>query len=1053
MRGALGQSPLLAGSLGRWALTAMLCLLAPQAARGASLYDPALEYRTVSTERFAVHYPSGAFNLAVRVGRLSEEVLRADAALLQFMPRGTIDIVLTDTSDAANGSAEVLPHNCLRLYLAAPSDLDGLNAHDDWLRMLITHELAHIVDIDHTEGIAGGMRRVFGKLISFNGSVPQYLSEGVAVWTETKLTDFGRGRSSYVDTVLRMAALDNKFIQLDQAHILFARYPMGSAAYYYGGRFHLYLSQRLGDDAVAALHTFYASQPIPWLYYFGAKRVFGKSLPALWRDFAADETRFAREVAQDVAARGITKSTCLFAHAGTLLGARYEPDSQGIVFSQASPEDGVSARRWRPAMGPRKSERLFRDTLSSRIAFDPLRRGDFLYAMASITNRFDSFADLFVYDAAKKRRTRLRDETAPKVPLRARHPAWRPDGAQVAFVQTKMQQSWLSVADIVRRPDGRVEPALRVRTLVPPAGEMQQASPAYSPDGRTLALSTFFGAGLRDIVLIDVHSGRLVRRITHDTAQDGNPVWSQDGRFVLYESDLQGISDLYAFEVATGRTFRVTQVVGGAFQPDVSPDGRKILFRQATGDGFALHEMLFEPARWQPIAYCPDLPRGDVRARRAPPLPAAAPMGGPSPPSEAAAGDPSAASVEAVGPAEGWQHEPFPPAAAREDEPRLALTAKESEGPYRPGRGLKPWGDNWLLVPDVYIYNNAPGIGLSTFAADSLQRHSYAAGVGGIWGVPRPSVSLGYANNVWLPTYSITGGLSNTPYRLATGRMVESSTLGGASVSWPWRRRHAVAVSYNFEHRWLQGIVPAGWPRGRFASLAASYSYGFIRNFPFSISYEAGHTFRLGAQAYARAVGGQYDQVVLSLDTRHFLPNPWLANHVLALRLVGNWAVGPDSVQKFFLYGTQAASFFTAQSTRLLPLRGFLPQYGVGAPSPGDGLAAAYAEYRFPLWHVQRGLFSWPLFFEHLHAAVFADAGNTLTLSPSADAKAVDSTASQFIRHLWVSAGAEVRLDLSLAWEVPLTLRVGLAQPMVARGVRVVDRAGPRIYFDVGTLF
>src|SRR5947207_1580040 len=111
-------------------------------ALGAGPYDPALTYRTIESPHFAVHYPPGARNLAVRVSRMAETVLQRDAELFGFMPEGQIEVVLTDSSDDANGSAQVLPKNIIRLYLAAPTELTGLSSYDDWLQILLTHEIA-----------------------------------------------------------------------------------------------------------------------------------------------------------------------------------------------------------------------------------------------------------------------------------------------------------------------------------------------------------------------------------------------------------------------------------------------------------------------------------------------------------------------------------------------------------------------------------------------------------------------------------------------------------------------------------------------------------------------------------------------------------------------------------------------------------------------------------------------------------------------------------------------------------------------------------------------
>ena len=273
----------------------IICLWAANA-MAAGAYDPALKYRTVTSERFAVHYPPGARNLGLRVSRLAEEILLRDAALFGFMPEGPIDIVMVDNTDEANGFAQVLPKNTIHIYLSAPTELAGLSSYEDWLRILLTHEIAHICDLDQSWGFTRALRTVFGKYVQWNGYTPQFLSEGVAVYTETRLTETGRGRSSYVEMMLRMAALDDRFLHIDQANVFFPDWPGGNVAYFYGGRFHLWLADQFGRDKVANLHHTLAAQWIPYVYYFGAHMALGDSLPSLWNQWRQDELTYAQEV-------------------------------------------------------------------------------------------------------------------------------------------------------------------------------------------------------------------------------------------------------------------------------------------------------------------------------------------------------------------------------------------------------------------------------------------------------------------------------------------------------------------------------------------------------------------------------------------------------------------------------------------------------------------------------------------------------------------------------------------------------------------------------------
>jgi WD40 repeat protein len=71
------------------------------------------------------------------------------------------------------------------------------------------------------------------------------------------------------------------------------------------------------------------------------------------------------------------------------------------------------------------------------------------------------------------------------------------------------------------------------------------SNPALSPDGKQLAVGVGdVSARLRDIWVYDlVRGGR--RRVTLDPADDYNPTWSPDGRYIAFSSNRRGRRDIY----------------------------------------------------------------------------------------------------------------------------------------------------------------------------------------------------------------------------------------------------------------------------------------------------------------------------------------------------------------------------------------------------------------------------------------------------------------------------------------------------------------------------
>ena len=111
---------------------------------------------------------------------------RAYAALSRELapPRGRIDLVLTDDADYSNGYAIVSPTNRIVIFATPPIEHAGLRFNEDWLELVIIHELAHIFHLDRTRGAWRVAQTLFGRAPSLfpNAYSPSWLIEGLAVY-------------------------------------------------------------------------------------------------------------------------------------------------------------------------------------------------------------------------------------------------------------------------------------------------------------------------------------------------------------------------------------------------------------------------------------------------------------------------------------------------------------------------------------------------------------------------------------------------------------------------------------------------------------------------------------------------------------------------------------------------------------------------------------------------------------------------------------------------------------------------------------------------------
>ena len=228
----------------------------------ASLFDPALRFRTVRTEHFIVYFHQGAQPIAMRLAPIAEETWRALAKPLGVTPPPMTHVVLADQTELANGYATPLPRDEIVIYTAWPGGADMLGATDDYLRVVFTHEFTHIVHLDRSKGYARGIRTVFGRsLFAFpNAFLPQWQIEGLAVFEESAVTGGGRLHAGDFRAIVGEAARERSLEPLDRINGGLTDWPGGGGAYAYGLGFHQYLANRFGDDSFGKLAESTAGQ-------------------------------------------------------------------------------------------------------------------------------------------------------------------------------------------------------------------------------------------------------------------------------------------------------------------------------------------------------------------------------------------------------------------------------------------------------------------------------------------------------------------------------------------------------------------------------------------------------------------------------------------------------------------------------------------------------------------------------------------------------------------------------------------------------------------------
>lgn len=143
-------------------------------------------------------------------------------------------------------------------------------------------------------------------------------------------------------------------------------------------------------------------------------------------------------------------------------------------------------------------------------------------------------------------------------------PAWSPDRKKLAFVGYHHGRSAIFV-------DTLATGQLRKMTDAPGIN----GAPAWSPDGRLLAVALSQGRGDTDLYVINIATGQR-HQLTSGHAINTEPDFSPDGKTIAFTSDRGGTPQVYTIPVNGGAATRITFQGKQNLRPRYSPDGKTL---------------------------------------------------------------------------------------------------------------------------------------------------------------------------------------------------------------------------------------------------------------------------------------------------------------------------------------------------------------------------------------------------------------------------------------------------------------------------------------------
>ncbi|MFC1496483.1 hypothetical protein ACFL52_03615 [Candidatus Margulisiibacteriota bacterium] len=803
-------------------------------------YDPAYTWRTIETAHFSIHYHDGLEKLAEEFAPQAEEVHRKLAPFLRHTPEMKTNVVLVDNVDYGNGWATVIPGPLVSLYVTNTGSNLSPYSYKNWLKYVFFHEYTHVLNMDTIGPASKLTKMIFGRVIFPNSIAPGFMLEGLAVYMESHFYDGGRIFNPRFEALLRMDILEDNMKSIDQAAINTVRWPGKNLWYVYGSYFFEYLSETYGQHKITDLNLRYGD----YILYSGIdqafRAIYGKSLIRLWDDWIIYEKEKYNLQKQALQDDHFIKPDKLTSSGHYNLQPIWSEDSENIYYAERDYSNYPAIKKYN--LNLRKSEKvaeqpLFEDNLD-------LLGQKLIYSKGTVQNNFYFHKDIYVLDIKNKKKKRITEGR------RAADPAFSPDGKLIVFTELIQGSRYLRIIE-----NGKIAP---IGDNVPGVSYFH---PVFSPNGRSIVAAKWV-EGDQSLYQIDLESGREEKLI--DFGLCGNPSFSADGDYILFDSDKTGVANIFALRLEDRQLFQVTGVLGMALMPAVSPDGEKITFVNYSSNGYDLALIPFDPSRWREV----ELQRSKVKDKK-----------------------------------------------PKINENKYSVRKTD----YNPLPALIPK----LWLPLSVIDENGRHTAIYTQGIDSLQQHYYQAQLSYDWAADRPIYQIAYLNNQLLPqisvqitdfplAYSWDGGTRVYWERYSSQQLLFSfvdqvvfEDYDGQSISVGLENIQLTSIS-------TLSTLSTQPSLGSFRGLLFKYRYSNARSYAKSISPEEGIDCSLTAGIYLKGLSSSYNlnRYKLHSNFYHKLPN----NNVLALLHSTYANQGDIIIQQGYWWNTQPVRGYISDS-------------------------------------------------------------------------------------------------------------------------------------------
>ena len=552
---------------------------------------PELEWKTISTKQFNIHYHNGLEQTAIKSARVAEHVM---PILMQQMDLDTIpkiDITLTSEDEFENGFAIRLTYQVF--IWVEQNDMLLWLEKDKWLETVIAHELQHVLYFEKTKTWLPSPMDI---LI---GNTPPWVIEGIAEYmTESwrpYRADLEHKRhvlsnpdkrsmwDPHADGFSKALYWASRFG--DSTFVQVLEYRNDAGLYDFEEAFKKVTgisSKQFVEDWRVHMNTYYYSYRSQKETYEEMGKVLTLPIKRMQSfRFYSDSTRIAllglfnknnRDVSLILAERDTTKEN--------KKRKAWDKETAKIkTKKKKTKKDSLRLnKRYKEKVLWKKNEAdfgRFHESMSWSPDGNKIAYSKYHYAKENQSLVYD----IKTYDA------RIKKDKWVTSSMRARFPVWV-DSTSIAFVSVNKDTSNIFIAD----ESGNVQQLTNFE------GNTQILDLNVSSNYESIVFAMSPQNGNIDIYTLNIKT-KTVERVTNHEAADVRPIWHSDGTAISFTSHRNGVPNIFTINLSNGIVSQNTDSGDGIVSEQWMPNSDLLLSQASIGTADSIRLIALDPFR------------------------------------------------------------------------------------------------------------------------------------------------------------------------------------------------------------------------------------------------------------------------------------------------------------------------------------------------------------------------------------------------------------------------------------------------------------------------